>query len=252
VNTVRVGVWNAQWASPGTERGRETIRLLESLACDVLCVTEVAFGLLEPTGHVIDSEADYGYPRVGNRRKVVLRSRRPWTAVDRLGAPELPGGRFVSGVTDTPIGPIRFVGVCIPWRDAHVRTGRRDRAPWEDHLLFLRSLSTMLERNRPAPTVLLGDFNQRIPRARQPQHVGTALVAALGTLRVVTAGQVAGVEGKLIDHVAIGRGLEAHDVAGVPGRSQRLSDHDGVVVALERPAQRLGATNDRGEQEDRR
>jgi hypothetical protein len=40
-------------------------------------------------------------------------------------------------VTDTPIGPIRFVGVCIPWRDAHVRTGRRDRAPCEDHLRFL-------------------------------------------------------------------------------------------------------------------
>jgi hypothetical protein len=37
------------------------IRLLRSLACDVLCVTEVALGLLVPTGHVIDSEADYGY-----------------------------------------------------------------------------------------------------------------------------------------------------------------------------------------------
>jgi hypothetical protein len=61
VHTVRVGVWNAQWAAPGTERGRETIRLLGSLACDVLCVTEVALGLLVPTGHVIDSEADYGY-----------------------------------------------------------------------------------------------------------------------------------------------------------------------------------------------
>jgi hypothetical protein len=48
VNTVRVGVWNAQWAAPGSERGRETIRLLGSLACDVLCVTEVALGLLVP------------------------------------------------------------------------------------------------------------------------------------------------------------------------------------------------------------
>jgi endonuclease/exonuclease/phosphatase family metal-dependent hydrolase len=95
--------------------------------------------------------------------------------------------------------------------------------------------------------MLLGDFNQRIPRARQPQHVATALVAALGTLRVVTAGQVAGVEGKLIDHVAIGRGLEAHDVAGVPGRSPRLSDHDGVVVMLERPGYRFGGSDGRGE-----
>jgi hypothetical protein len=46
-------------------------------------------------------------------------------------------------VTDTPIGPIRFVGVCIPWRDAHVRTGRRDRAPWEDHLRFLEQARIM-------------------------------------------------------------------------------------------------------------
>jgi hypothetical protein len=237
VNTVRVGVWNAQWAAPGAERGRATIRLLESLACDVLCVTEVALGLLEPTGHVIDSEADYGYPRVGDRRKVVLRSRRQWTAVDRVGAPELPGGRFVSGVTDTPIGPIRFVGVCIPWRDAHVRTGRRDRAPWEDHLRFLERLPTILGAHTELPTVVLGDFNQRIPRVRQPEHVARALETALGDFRVVTNGSVSRVDAPLIDHVVVNAALQELSVVGVPADAAsggRLSDHAGVTVDLRR------------------
>jgi hypothetical protein len=81
VSAVRVGVWNAQWAAPSAERGRPTIRLLDSLACDVLCVTEVELGLLAETGHAIDSHPDYGYARVRDRRKVVLWSRQPWTEV---------------------------------------------------------------------------------------------------------------------------------------------------------------------------
>jgi endonuclease/exonuclease/phosphatase family metal-dependent hydrolase len=231
VNAVRIGVWNAHWAARDTKRGRATFRLLDSLACDVMCVTEVELGLLTSTGHVIDSDPDYGYTRIRDRRKVVLWSRQPWTNVDRVGAPELPGGRFVSGETETPIGPIRFVGVGIPWRDAHVRTGRRDRAPWEDHLRFLSALPTAV---RPSnrPTVLLGDFNQRIPRARQPEHVARALAAALGPLRVVTDGEVTEVEGQLIDHVAIDPNLEPVEVRGVPGRSVGLSDHDGAVIGV--------------------
>lgn len=232
---VRIGIWNAEWAAPGTDRGRETTQLLDSLACDVLCVTEVALSLLTSTGYAIDSDPDYGYPRDGDRRKVVLWSLQPWSDVDRLGSPELPSGRFVSGVTETALGPIRVVGVCIPWRDAHVRTGRRDRAPWEDHLCFLKGLSTVLERASPLPTVLLGDFNQRIPRARQPERIARALSAAIESLRVVTDGEVAGVERTLIDHIALSRELDAVDVLGVPRRSStgvRLSDHDGAVVTL--------------------
>jgi endonuclease/exonuclease/phosphatase family metal-dependent hydrolase len=231
VSAVRVGVWNAQWAARGTERGRATIRLLDSLAGDVLCVTEVELGLLAETGHAIDSDPDYGYARVRDRRKVVLWSRQPWTEVDRMGAPELPGGRLVSGVTETPGGPLRFIGVCIPWRDAHVRTGRRDRAPWEDHLRFLRGLPRAVRR-LGLPTVLLGDFNQRVPRARQPGHVAKALTGALAPLRIVTEGDVQGIDRRLIDHVAIGPELEAGELRGVPGRSIGLSDHDGAVLML--------------------
>jgi endonuclease/exonuclease/phosphatase family metal-dependent hydrolase len=231
VSAVRVGVWNAQWAAPSTERGRPTIRLLDSLACDVLCVTEIELGLLAETGHAIDSDPDYGYARVRDRRKVVLCSRQPWTEVDRMGAPELPSGRFVSGVTETPMGPLRFIGVRIPWRDAHVRSGRRDRAPWEDHLRFLSGLPRTVRR-LDLPTVLLGDFNQRIPRARQPEHVAMALTGALEPLRIATDGDVPGIDTRLIDHVAICPELEAGELRGVPGRSVGLSDHDGAVLML--------------------
>ena len=62
--------------------------------------------------------------------------------------PELPGGRFVSGVT---MG-IRFIGVCIPWQSAHVSTGRKDRKSWEDHLIYCRHLTGIIEKYRKEET----------------------------------------------------------------------------------------------------
>ena len=49
-------------------------------------------------------------------------------------------GRLVMAVTDTPDGPVRVVAVCIPWRDAHVRTGRADSRPWGEHVEFCGQL----------------------------------------------------------------------------------------------------------------
>jgi hypothetical protein len=157
----RLCVWNVMWAKAGTERGEAVRKRLEEAGFDVICLTEGVVGgnrrprlkpggiqgscgLLPEGGYVIDSDPDYGYRMIEGRRKVLLWSRRPWREVDRVGDPGMPGGRFVSGVTETPAGDVRVVGVCIPWDWAHVKTGRKDRERWEDHLRYLGGLERYL------------------------------------------------------------------------------------------------------------
>ncbi len=74
---------------------------------------------------------------------MLLWSKRPWSVVDPAGSEALPSGRLVAGITQTDLGPLTVVGVCIPWRDAHVRTGRKDRDPWQDHESWLSGFETL-------------------------------------------------------------------------------------------------------------
>lgn len=237
MNVVRVAVWNVEWAGPGTKRGREISRILEEAHPDVVCITEGYEGLLPEDGHWVESDADYGYPLKAGRRKVILWSRTPWANVDDAGNTGLPGGRYVEGVTTTRIGAIRIVGVCIPWREAHVRTGRRDRRPWEDHRKYLASLRPILDRNTPGhPEIVLGDFNQRIPRSRVPKEVFRELKKVFdGKYTISTAGELAGAKSLAIDHVAHTQALRRENVRVIPAETEdglRLSDHLGLVVDL--------------------
>lgn len=193
-------------------------------------------------GHQIHSDPDYGYGHDGNRRKVVLWSKNAWEHIDTKGDKSMPSGRFVSGIT----GGVRFVGVCIPWRDAHVNTGKRNRTAWEDHLSFCNGLKNVLGRfsNNGTPICLLGDFNQRIPSASQPSHVFDALIQAIpSTFRVITEGIKDSGAKAIIDHIAISNGLDCEPVSIVPRYADdgtRLSDHVGVLTTI-RPSQRSNA-----------
>jgi exonuclease III len=205
------------------------------LDADVVCLTEGEAGLLPPTGAVVDPAGDAGYPGSPGRRKLLLWSRSGWRDVDRLGDPALPPGRYVAGTTDTPLGEVRVVGVCVPWRDAHVRTGSRDRRRWEDHLAYLAALGPLLTEQvaRHPRLVVAGDLNQRVPRSRQPVAAWEALRDALADLEVLTAG--AACEGRaLIDHLAVAPGMVGVVVATIPRRGMDgpRSDHDGVCVRL--------------------
>jgi len=199
-----------------------------------MCLTEALLDLAPSSGHLIASEADYGYRAPARRRKVMLWSREPWRSVDSIGFPTLPGGRFVRGITQTPIGPLAIIGVCIPWREAHVRTGRRDRRLWEDHLEYLRGLAACVTPPIGLPMALVGDFNQQIPPLRSPPAVAEELAALLKPYRVVTAGAVQGLAGPVIDHVALSPPLEAESVVGIDARQRGItvSDHPGIVVRL--------------------
>jgi endonuclease/exonuclease/phosphatase (EEP) superfamily protein YafD len=226
---IRALTWNAGWASPRLQRGLGVSRLLESSNADVIVLTEASAGLLPDGGYTIDGGTDWGYPvQDPARRKVLLWSRRPWSDIDAVGDERMPRGRWVAGTTETTLGPIRVVGVCVPWANAHVSTGRKDRAVWEDHLTFLDGMSGLLRDSISVPMIVAGDFNQRIPRTTQPVEVAEALASTLDGLAVVTAGEVEG--HRLIDHVAV-RGLTAAGSPTVVPRAD-LSDHDGVIVNL--------------------
>ena len=192
--SVRVGAWNVEWAKPGTVRSGIIQRILEAAGCDILCVTEGDAAVLPAAGHVVDAGTDWGYPvppAAPGRRKVLLWSREPWTPVFDPVQRELPPGRLVAGVTTTPIGRLAVVGVCIPWRDAHVRTGRKDRAVWEDHLAWLAGFERTAFAQATPGTVVLGDFNQRIPRHWAPEKIHRKLLRAFARFDIATGGFLA-------------------------------------------------------------
>lgn len=142
----------------------------------------------------------------------------------------MPEGRFIAATVQHPVGDIRIYGVCIPWKDAHVRSGRKDRASWEDHSTYLEGLRKLIEQPR-SPLLVLGDFNQRIPRVSQPVLVAEKLSRCMDGLQVCTALPL---EKPLIDHIVVSPELVVTKVEVIPDHDQegRLSDHRGVIADI--------------------
>lgn len=231
--TIRIGTWNTQWAKPESERGNIISDKLAATECDVLCVTEGYEGTFPDGGHVIDAGPDWGYPIHKGRRKVLLWSKLPWTPhTHAIGSEELPKGRFVAGVTETSSGDrLTVVGVCIPWRDAHVRTGGKDRKPWQDHEAWLTGFEKLRCQLPESRTVVLGDFNQKIPRTWVPHRIYGALKQAFKGFEFSTEGELAGAPGLSIDHIAHTPDLTRRNIGIWPKESAdgiSLSDHFGV------------------------
>lgn len=232
VGDFTVTTWNTQWATPSSDRGARISATLAASHSDVIVVTEGVHGLLPEHGYMVDAGADWGYAPKPNRRKVIVWSRYPLT-LDFIGDEGANLGRMVVATAALPGGPVRIVGVCIPWRDAHVNTGRGDAQPWSEHLDYLDRLARILSTLDPAiPTVIAGDFNQRIPRARQPLRVADRLGVVLADWTIHTAGSFP--NGPHIDHIATNGQLVAYEVRDWPAADHlgRLSDHAGVACRL--------------------
>jgi endonuclease/exonuclease/phosphatase family metal-dependent hydrolase len=233
--SISVVTWNVEWRqtrSPAAEIIRQRIRALNP---DVVCLTESHADFLQGSGHVIEAEADYGYPLKANRRKVLLWSKEPWREIDQVGHSDLPSGRFIRGITSTAIAALTCVGVCIPWAGAHVTTGRRDRKRWEDHLTYLSALKKVLA-SVDQKTIILGDFNQAIPRRKAPNAVFGALeTAVLHRFEVATSGLIEPLEKFAIDHIAQTADLRCTNVTGISAfgpAGEKLSDHFGLAATL--------------------
>ncbi len=233
--SLRIATWNIQWKTSVSRAGQLMRERLLELGPEILCITEGYCDFLGGEGHLIEAEPDYGCPLVTGRRKVMLWSRQPWSNVDRIGHPEMPSGRFVSGVTESSLGAITVVGVCIPWRDAHVSSGRRDRRPWQDHVVYLNGLERYLKGARER-TIVIGDYNQKIPRTHAPHQVHAALTHCLGEhLSAATGGPLLPDGRTVIDHIAHTLDLRPSDLITLsnlaPG-GETLSDHLGVTASL--------------------
>ena len=232
---MRCVIWNTKWAVPHNQRGKLLQELIQSRSPDVICLTEAKVGLLPDSGHLIESDPDFGYPLIKGRRKVLLWSSLPWDDVLIHDDLSFPSGRIVSGVTDG----VRFAGVCIPWSAAHVSGGRKDRKSWEDHLLYLDALKELLnELMSQGPLVVTGDFNQWIPKVRQPKYAYEKLreVLSLG-LQVHTAGPLGPAGDHLIDHIATTHDLQVSYIEILDKKTAEgvnLSDHYGIYSEIVR------------------
>jgi endonuclease/exonuclease/phosphatase family metal-dependent hydrolase len=224
-------VW---WAKLDGEdaRGFLVHNIVMKLGADILCVTEAAQNVLPDEGYAICSQ-EFGWDVAPELRKVWLWSNQPWTEVNDYGNADLPSGRMVMGKTQTPIGEIRVIGICTPWQNAHVRDGRRDRRKWEEHEIFLRALKS-LTANPTQRTIIVGNFNQRIPSTYQPDNVYHLLQEVLTGYQLATEGKIAELDEMTIDHLAFTPELKPTRVWGWSKVQDniRLSDHDGVAVEL--------------------
>lgn len=231
---MRVLTWNVEWAAPDTRRAAEILSRIEQIGPEVVCLSETNDALLSDAGHRISSQPDYGYTIRAGRRKVVLWSREPWERVDDVGLDSMPPGRFVSGVTQTSIGEVTVVAVCIPWFGSRTEPGRGQerRERWEDHERYLAGLAEVLARIPMERRIVTGDFNQVIGMgSRAPQRLRSALLGALGGMTIATSDVVS--DGRRsIDHIALSADLMAGSTGAVSNvhGEKRLSDHFGVVV----------------------
>lgn len=235
MNGATIATFNCEWRRTASADAKAIRDRVMACAPDIVCLTEAYRDFFPAGGHLIEAQPDYGYPLVEGRRKVLLWSRKPWSHVDRVGSEELPSGRFVAGSTTTELGEVRVFGLCIPWAHAHVTTGRRDRSPWEDHRAFLRGLARVLE-DAPTCSIVIGDFNQTVPRRRQPDSVFDDLSrVVLARFPAVTGGEVEAMGKLAIDHVCLGQGLRAATVTPISNKNEAgkpISDHFGWHVRV--------------------
>ena len=158
------------------------------------CVTEGFAGIQPDVENVVKGTQIWGYPVRDDRRKVLLWSKRSWTDIDLVGS-----------------------------RGCRV-----------DHRIWLEEFRRLQPHLPPSRTVVLGHFNQSIPRRRvrgAPEDVYRALLDAFDGLEIATAGELAVAPRLSIDHIAHIPDLTAGEIRIWPGEAaggRRLSNHFGV------------------------
>ncbi len=236
--------WNVRCATPGSwKRAPEIRRRIEQHAPEVICLTEAHPKLVDSEAHP-ELWTQEGYTICsqpydgGDIRKVLLWSKEPWKEVDCVGSNSLLPGRFVSGVTQTSVGKVTVIGICIPFRGsrAEARRGSERKKSWEDHKQYLAGLTHVLERTPAKRLIVVGDFNQRIGQVRYapPPDVRAALRSAMPPHMTIVTSKV-GFQGRsCIDHIALSEDLAAESLGVISNMDggTKLSDHFGVVAEV--------------------
>lgn len=229
--------WNIQWATPRSRRTPDIRRRIDFHSPEIVCLTETHIDLLTQDGYMICPVADAGYGIREERRKILLWSREPWEQIDDLGSDSLPPGRFVCGVTNTSLGQLTVIGICIPWSGSRTeaRRGGERKRRWEDHEQYISGLTEILRQAPSERLIIMGDFNQRIGQyGSTPLKLWSALQDAFPPrMSIVTA--AIGFQGRrTIDHLVLTDDMAAESlsvISNVHGE-RKLSDHFGVAATL--------------------
>ena len=235
--SLRLVNWNVEWAKPSSPRGAEVLRLVHGHFPGVVCLTETHDGLLSQEGHTIGSQPDYGYTLKEDRRKVILWSREPWDQVDDVGIDSMPPGRFVSGVTQTSVGEVTVIGICIPWFGSRTEARRKleRKMQWEDHERYLAGLTKVLERASAKRLIVMGDFNQTIgPGSRARPQLRLALQEAFPPSITIATSTLAFQGRRSIEHIALSADLAVGSLGVISNihEGRKLLDHFGVFADL--------------------
>ena len=235
--SLRIVNWNVEFATPRSWRTPEILGRIDRHGPEIVCLTETHDELLGQGGYAICSRAEYGYGLKKNRRKVLLWSKETWRQVDDLGIESLPPGRFVSGITQTSVGEVAVIGICIPWFGSRTeaRRGAERRRRWEDHEESLAGLTDVLGSAQSERLIVMGDFNQAIGQgSRAPRALRLALQEAFDPqLRIVTS-DLAFQGRKSIDHIALSADWAVDSVDAISNfhEGRKLSDHFGIAAEL--------------------
>ena len=227
---MKIVIWNIEWAKPNSKREKIIKEIIENINPDIICITEGYLESWQNFEHVISSHEDYGYKIHEGRRKVILISKTPWTNTDEIGNINMPNGRFVSGNTQN----IDILGVCIPWKDAHVRTGRKDKEAWEDHISYLEGLQQLLS-NITSKTLVMGDFNQRVPKKYSRKDVFDLMLKTFENFRFETKNNIQPIDKQSIDHLCTKNIEKVSSITSIDNFQDdvRLSDHFGLIIEID-------------------
>ena len=248
---LKIGNWNVEWAAKRSQRTQYIQSILRSLDADILCVTEGFSFHMPDDQHILKSEPSGTAMDARGGHKVMLWSKNRWTNTDTFGSADLPEGRFVSGITKTPIGEVRVIGVVVPY--AHYRTGEKWAEKRQKYNQgkerYLHALHAILsERQYTGKTIIVGDFNLTVPSADKKRlNAIDKLFKQVFTNWHVPTGQpnipifspiqkqALASDKHIIDHLAHTPDMEATSVwrwhrfheDGI-----RLSDHNSIFVSL--------------------
>jgi len=235
---MRVLTWNFARHAPASWQADAMVARIGEQSPDMVCLTEAhEASLAAMPGHTLSSRGAYWSASAESERKVLAWSKAPWTDVQELTAVSAISG-VVCGITEGPLGPVRVVGVCIPYHMASPYGVEERAKPWSIHMAYLDALGPALHALRESgpPVLVIGDFNQRVPSEWGVHEVRAKFDHTFAHFDIVTRGDVPAIGEPSIDHIAVTRELRAKQVVGLPrfdAEGKPLSDHFGVFVELE-------------------
>ena len=187
--------WNFERRAPHSRQAGIMLQRAAAQQPDVICLTEAHRGSTATLGghEVADRGPSWSNKRGDDERLALLWSPNPWRDLDLVGNGGTATGGFLSGITDTPAGALHVIGICAPHHAASP-VGATQRARfWTEQIAFWTGLAKLIAAgDRNVPTVLLGDFNQYVPRIWGSKAAHAALLAALADMAVATRGPTIG------------------------------------------------------------